>query len=217
MLQDYRDHISSKIVERKVYQQELDKTNKELSLSEEQYQNLIKARFVIAEVAKQTQGKFVSYVESMGTLAVKSVFDRDFKFLINFELKRNKSECTLMIQEGDQEPFIPSTELGGGVLDVISFALRIILWSLQNPRTRNTILLDEPFRFLGDLTPLAGTMLRELSRKMNLQFIITTHSPELAEFADRSWNVTLENGTSVVTPDFEEEKSKIIRRKRIGN
>lgn len=217
MLQNYRNHINKKKVEKTIYDNRLGETGQELISAEDHYNNLLKARFVIAEVAKQTQHKFVQYVENMGTLAIKTVFDRDFRFLVNFEIKRNKSECMLLIQEGDQEPFIPSAELGGGVLDVISFALRIILWSLQNPRTRNTILLDEPFRFLGDLTPLAGTMLKELSRKMNIQFIVTTHSSELAEFADRSWNVSIENGISKVIPNFEEEKPKVLKRRRIAN
>lgn len=207
MLQDYRNHLNSKKVERKVYQSELAKVESDLSNSEEYYNNLLKARFVIAEVAKQTQNKFKSYVESMVTSAVRSIFDRDFKFLVDFEIKRNKSECLLRIQEGDSEPFIPELELGGGMLDTISFALRIVLWSLQNPRTRNILLLDEPFKFVGtdELLDRAGQMLREISHKMGLQLLITTHQPKLAEIADRSWTVSLENGVSKVVPNYASE------------
>jgi len=217
-LSEFQSHIVEKQAERQLIQKELTSIESEITTERENYDNLIKARFILAEVAKLTQTKFTSYVEQLVTMAIKSIFDRPFQFKVDFDLKRNKSECFLRIQEGeDEEPFVPSQELGGGILDIISFALRIVLWSLQNPRSSNTILLDEPFHFLGQLSDKAGSFVREISKKMNLQFIIVTHDENLTPIADRVWKVTHDGKHSVVTQIVGEESKPIIKRKRLTN
>jgi len=212
MLSSYKQHVQDKLAERLVFKNQLIDFTKQIEQAKDLNENQIKARHIIADVAKLTQTKFTSYVEQLVTLAIKSIFDRPFKFKVDFDLKRNKSECFLRIQEGeDEEPFVPSQELGGGVLDIISFSLRIVLWSLQNPRSCNTILLDEPFHFLGKLSDRAGTLVNELSRRMNLQFIIVTHDEVLTNIADAAWKV-VHNGThSVVTQIVGETKSRLLR------
>jgi DNA repair exonuclease SbcCD ATPase subunit len=70
---------------------------------------------------------------------------------------------------------------------------------MANPRTRNTIILDEPFRFLSeDHQEQAGNMMKEISRKLNLQILYITHNPILAEVADRTFNVSIKKGISFV-------------------
>jgi len=216
MLNTYKKHILDKQVERTVFQKQLSEFTHQIVHAKEFNENQIKARFIIAEVAKLTQTKFTSYVEQLVTMAIKSIFDRPFQFKVDFDLKRNKSECFLRIQEGeDEEPFIPKEELGGGMLDAISFALRIVLWSLQNPRSSNTILLDEPFKFVGqdEMLDRAGSMLKEISQRMNIQFIITTHQPKLTDIADAAWKVEHNGKHSIVTQIVGESKPKLLRRR----
>jgi DNA repair exonuclease SbcCD ATPase subunit len=218
ILSKFQSHIVEKQAERYLIQKELATIESEITTERENYDNLIKARFILAEVAKLTQTKFTSYVEQLVTMAIKSIFDRPFQFKVDFDLKRNKSECFLRIQEGeDEEPFVPKDELGGGMLDTISFALRIVLWSLQNPRSSNTILLDEPFHFLGDLSERACSLVKEISSRLNIQFIITTHNESLSSIADKAWRVTNEDGLSKVTLIVGEEDKPILKRKRLTN
>jgi DNA repair exonuclease SbcCD ATPase subunit len=219
MLNTYRRHVLDGLAKRNIYNKELSEKESTLVARKETYENLIKARFILSEVAKLTQTRFTTYVEQLVTMAIKSIFDRPFKFKVDFDLKRNKSECFLRIQEGeDEEPFVPKDELGGGMLDTISFALRIVLWSLQNPRSSNTILLDEPFKFVGqdELLDRAGQMLKEISDRMGIQFIITTHQPKLTDIADKAWKVEHNGRYSKVTQilgETETPKSKLLKRK----
>jgi DNA repair exonuclease SbcCD ATPase subunit len=215
MLNTYRRHVLDGLAKRSIYKKELAEKESTLVARKETYENLIKARFILSEVAKITQTKFTSYVEQLVTMAIKSIFDRPFQFKVDFDLKRNKSECFLRIQEGeDAEPFVPKDELGGGMLDTISFALRIVLWSLQNPRSANTILLDEPFKFVGqdELLDRAGQMLKEISNRMGIQFIITTHQPKLTEIADKAWKVDHNGRYSVVTQIVGDTKPRLLRK-----
>lgn len=159
----------------------------------EQVDQKIKARWVLTEVATITQKQFKTRVETLVTMAIRAVFERPFKFLLEFERKRNKMECRPEIKElvnGKWRTYDPTEDMGGGIVDIISFALRIVLWSLEKPRSRNIIIFDEPMKNLGKLVTLSGQILKEISHKLNFQLIIITHEDALIEVADRAYYVS---------------------------
>ena len=162
------------------------------------YTDLIKARWVLAEVTKLTQERFKQRVESLITMVIRSVFNRDFEFELIMERKRNKFECRPVIKEKGNE-FDLRFDRGGGLIDIISFAFRIVLWSLEKPRTRNTFILDEPFRFLGkSMLKRVGVVLKELAEKLNFQIIMVTHEKELENIADKVFYVSYNGINSFV-------------------
>lgn len=172
---------------------------KNLKQSENLYADLIKARWILAEVTKLTQERFKRRVESLITMVIRSVFDRDFEFELIMERKRNKLECRPIIKENGNE-FDPKFDRGGGLIDVISFAFRLVLWSLEKPSSRNVFILDEPFRFIGKGAMLerAGVMLKELSEKLNFQVIMITHEKQLESIADKVFQVSYKDGKSYI-------------------
>jgi len=100
---------------------------------------------------------------------------------------------------GDGVRMNPSADSGGGAVDVAAFALRLSLWSLQNPRSRNTIILDEPFRFLSkDLHHKAGELLKQISETLGIQLIIVTHEKELQQYANKVFTVDMVDKISYV-------------------
>lgn len=93
----------------------------------------------------------------------------------------------------------PMSASGGGAVDIAAFALRIASWSMNSPRTRNTIILDEPLRFLsGDNQERASAMIKELSQRLGLQFIIITHNEILSSYADRTFTTSLKKGVTKI-------------------
>ena len=172
--------------------QQKDSLTKEINYSE-------KAQSIIQLVAQQTQKELEYHISDIVSLALETIFDDPYKFKIEFVLKRNKTECELLF-EREGELINPLSASGGGVIDVASFALRIALWTLQAPKSRNTIILDESFKFVSkDLLPRVGELLQELSKKLNLQFILVTHLDELEECADKVFQVTIKKGISKIT------------------
>jgi len=176
---------------REVLKQDLKNSNNKLSETKEDRDNHIKAKWVLTEVAMLTQARFKKRVEELITSALKSVFDRDFEFKLIFEIKRKKLECRPVIYEDGIE-YDPEYDKGGGLIDIISFAFRVVLWSLENPRSRSVFILDEPMKHIGkgELLQRAGEMLKEISHKLNFQLIIITHEPLLAEIADKTFEVS---------------------------
>lgn len=197
-MNDIKERLSEAIGKKRLLDVQKKTKIESLKQSENLYNDLIKARFVLTEVVNLTQKRFKQRVESLITMVIRSVFNRDFEFELIMERKRNKLECRPVIKEKGNE-FDPKFERGGGLIDVISFAFRIVLWSLEKPRSRNGFVLDEPFRFLGkEMLKKVGAVLKELSEKLNFQIIMVTHEKELENIADKTFYVSYNGINSFV-------------------
>jgi ABC-type uncharacterized transport system YnjBCD ATPase subunit len=156
------------------------------------------AREIIRAVGIETQRQLQFHISDITSLALEAVFPDPYELKVEFVERRNKTECDLKFVRGDME-IDPLTASGVGAIDVATFALRIASWSMQRPRTRNVIILDEPFRFLSkNYQDKASQMLKELSTRLGLQFIIVTHEEILSEYADKTFQVSINNGYSRV-------------------
>ena len=143
------------------------------------------AREIIREVGQKTQQQLQFHISDVVSLAMESVFADPYSLKVDFVQRRNKTECDLLF-ERDGELSDPISASGGGAVDVAAFALRIASWSMARPRTRNVIILDEPLRFLsGDNQERASSMIKEVSQRLGIQFIIITHNQVLASYADK--------------------------------
>ena len=192
------------IVEQKKGQRDLVTTNissliDKSSLLKKEIKYSEKAQALIQAVAKETQAQLEYHISDIVTLALDTIFDKPYKFKVEFTTRRNKTECDLLFERNGKY-IKPMGGAGGGVIDTASFALRIALWTLKTPKSRSTIILDEPFKHLHkSLLPRACDLLQELRNKLNLQFIIVTHLDELAECADKPFEVRLKKNVSKVS------------------
>jgi DNA repair exonuclease SbcCD ATPase subunit len=157
------------------------------------------AHEIIREVGIKTQEQLQYHISDITSLALEAVFDDPYELIAEFVQRRNKTECDLYFQR-EGEHMDPISASGGGAVDVAAFALRIAAWTMQTPKRRNTIILDEPLRFLSrDLQGRASQMIKELNEKLKLQFIIITHEETLTEYADKTFQVNLKKGISHVS------------------
>ena len=157
------------------------------------------AREIVREVGLATQQQLQVHISDIVSLALESVFDDPYELVVEFIQRRNKTECDLHF-ERDGHQMKPLDSSGYGAVDVASLALRIASWSMQAPKKRNVIILDEPLRFLSeDKQERASQMIKELSDRLGIQFIIVTHNATLAGYADKVFRVRMRNKKSVVT------------------
>lgn len=187
------EQLKSKFI---AYKTEASLILNDLEIKENEYKslknyndNLQKARVVISEAGKSTQNFLKSFIEEMVSTALQAVFEEDYIFVIDFDIKRNRPEAKVSLKIRGEE-VDPKDSVGGGVLDVASFALRVVLWSIQNPRSSNTIVLDESFKFLHGNLENASQLLKKLSKDLGLQFIIVTQLIELSQYADKVFLVS---------------------------
>lgn len=168
-------------------------TQKQLEKAEQDYQNAMEARFIINYVAKYTQQQLEMRITNIVSMALAAVFPDPYQFKLVFNERRNQTEADLLLVR-DGEELSPVEGAGGGVLDVVSFALRIAVLLMSNHR--RIIILDEPFRHLSaDLQPKASEMMKMLSDKLGIQFIMVSHEDGIINCADNI--ITIKQGQTV--------------------
>lgn len=187
ILQDIRDAKSRRDLLVKQEKEERARAQK----AESDRENYVAARTVIQKVALHTQKELEYKFSNIVTTALAAVFDEPYEFIARFVERRNKMECDLMLHRDGVDYGITDT-VGGGVVDIVAFAIRIAYWSLR--KNRSVFILDEPFRNLSpNYHPKASEMLKMLSTKMKLQFIMVSHQKGMIEYADKIFDVS--NGT----------------------
>lgn len=182
--------IDSDLLRNKNY---LDNLNKRIKLLEQ-------AQVFLQKIAQDTQSNLKFQIEDIVNLALETCFPNEYKFQLQFNIARGKTDAELVfLSQKTGRPIDPMNASGGGVVDLTSFALRIASYALEQG-IDNVIILDEPFRFISrDLQVRAGEILKTLSEKLGLQILMVTHIGEMIDIADKVFEVKKNSdGRSIV-------------------
>lgn len=199
MINDLRSKLERLKGKQQQIEQDLTSAQETLKNSTRSLHRHEEAREVIRAVGKRTQDSISFHISDITSLALSAIFKDPYELKVEFVQRRNKTECDLLF-ERDGMKADPMSASGGGTVDVAAFALRIASWSMMSPRSRPTIILDEPFRFVSaDNQERASAMIKEISQRLGLQFIIVTHNDVLASYADRTFTTSLRKGITKIT------------------
>lgn len=199
-LTKYETFLNDKKAEKRLFEEDIKFLQSDIAKRSDYLSALDEALDVLNVVGILVQEEFQEVVEILVTQALKFVFGDSHSFEIDSIIARNQPEVHMYIVI-DGERFSPEDdELSGGQANVVSFALRVIMWAIQYDRTRPTLVFDEPFRCLHgtDNATSIKEMIQYLSKTLNLQFIIVTQDEELTNAADISFLVRKERGISKV-------------------
>jgi recombinational DNA repair ATPase RecF len=198
-LQTIRQELEQRKGARNKVKKDLKNSKKERTRQNLKLQQTEKALEISKQVGLKTQQELEYHINNLVSAAITSVFpDNPYKFRALFIERRGKTECDLML-ERDGELVNALNSAGGGVVDVVSLALRIASLSMKSNHIHPVLLLDEPFKHLSiDLQNRAEQMLHELASKVNIQIICNSHTISGIENADRVFQSTIKNGRSII-------------------
>lgn len=149
-----------------------------LKEAKEHLQAVEKAQELFQSVAQQIQQQAHQQIARVVTRCLETVFDDPYEFKIYFEQKRGKTEARIVLVRRGNE-LRPTKDVGGGVVDVVAFALEVAVLVLKRPPARRMLLLDEPFKHLSEnYRPRVRELIIKLSQELGIQFIIITHDEE---------------------------------------
>lgn len=161
------------------------------------------AREVIREVGLKTQQQLQYHISDITSLALEAVFDNPYELVVEFVQRRNKTECDLFfVRNGNRMNPIDSS--GVGAIDVAAFALRVASWSMQYPKSRNVLILDEPFKHLKGKKPNQRVleMIKQISEKLNFQIIMISDEriprEDIIEAADKVFEMEIVNDVTQI-------------------
>ena len=151
--------------------------------------NINKAKIIILTVSEHTQKQLELHISKIVSLAMASVFKNPYQLKLIFKNRRGKTEADILFYR-NKKFLDPITSSGGGVVDIASFALLISLWSLSFPNISNTLIFDEPFKFLSkEYQTKATKMVQRLTKELGLQIIMISHNKTFILSADRVFTV----------------------------
>jgi len=164
---------------------------------------LLSSVLKLLEQCNITSREFVrTEVEKMVSQALQGIFEDPYiKFNINFVIKHNQTEAEFVLsREDDEESKIKGDILatyGGGLADIISIALRIIVMQLL--KVKGPLILDEPGKNVSEeYISNFGKFLTQISKTFGRQIIMVTHNERLALFANNTIKITQINRVSKV-------------------
>jgi DNA repair ATPase RecN len=160
-------------------------------------------RILLNQAAEQAREQAKKQIEMVVTNALQSIFSADLRFSIEMAESRGRVEAEFYVTStyggAEQVRNRPQEARGGGVVDVISLALRIVLMELTSPKFAGPIILDEPAKHVSDEFSLhVAEFLRSVSESFGRQVLMVTHNEALAESANMAYRIEIKEGRSVV-------------------
>lgn len=142
---------------------------------------------IIQGVAAATQDQLRVRLEGITKTALDVVFPGSYTFKVEFTPRRGRTEVDMWLDK-DGTRMNPLDSNGGGVVDVISLALRICCLTLST--NARVLLLDEPFKFIrGKARQRLGDMLKAISRRLGIQVIMVADVSDTGIIPDREFRV----------------------------
>jgi len=191
--------ITRKLGQRDAVLAAIERDRTKLELHEETVRTRSLAIEIVHTAAEARRQELKERVESLVTKALRAVFQReDFEFGFNVRVRGDILGIVPVLRskfgDRDLETAIVDGH-GGGVADVVSFILRVIVLSLARPRVAPIMILDETFKHVSpEYLRGVSVLMKELSVSAGIQFILVTHKSELLDAADVIYRASLGAG-----------------------
>lgn len=170
-----------------------------------QYYNTLEQVMVLFQLTSEFARKQAKdQIESLVTKCLQYIFESNIEFSIELEESRNKSNAEFYVINDTPDFFLktkPEQSRGGGVVDIVSLALRISFLQTHKPPIQGPLILDEPAKHVSeDYIYNVGDFLKQTSEMFNRQIIMVTHNTHLAALSNNSHRVDISGTISKVTP-----------------
>ena len=142
-------------------------------------------------------------IETLVTKCLQYVFENNIEFVIELEELRNKANAEFYVTSDSNGIIIktkPELSRGGGVVDIVSLALRIAFLQIHKPQIEGPLILDEPAKHVSeDYIYNVGEFLKQTSEIFGRQILMVTHNNYLAAIGNKAYRVEYKDTISKCT------------------
>ncbi|TJX16236.1 ATPase [Tissierella creatinini] len=143
-------------------------------------------------------------IETLVTKCLQYVFESNIEFVIELDELRNKANAEFYVVTDSDGIIIktkPELSRGGGVVDIVSLALRIAFLQIHKPQIQGPLILDEPAKHVSEEYIFnVGEFLKQTSEMFGRQIVMVTHNNHLAAISNKSYRVEYHQNISKCTP-----------------
>jgi DNA repair exonuclease SbcCD ATPase subunit len=139
-------------------------------------------------------------IESLVTNCLQYIFDNNIEFKIEIEELYGKANAEFYVITKADDMIIktkPEQSRGGGVVDIISLALRISFLEVHKPKIEGPLILDEPAKHVSeDYIFNVADFLKRTSEMFDRQIIMVTHNNHLSSIGTNAYRVYMKGTES---------------------
>jgi len=165
---------------------------------------LEQVKAVLQSTSEYAREQAKQQIELLVSHALQYVFGSEIEFSIKLNIVRNRPEAEFYVVSKYGSLTVenrPEDARGGGVVDVISLALRIAMLQSYQPDINGPLVLDEPAKHVSeDYIANVAEFLRYVSQVFGRQVIMVTHNRTLTDIADTAYKVEMKDGKSQLLP-----------------
>jgi DNA repair exonuclease SbcCD ATPase subunit len=138
-------------------------------------------------VQRSTRDRIKEAFEQTVTFALKSIYQKDYQFQLDFSQRGNLGELDFKLKAPENQGFLDIKDCtAGGSFDIISLALRFVLLQVMRPKVEGFVVLDEPTKMLSrEFRANEYNFYKYIAEKLGRQLLIITHSQELIDSAEQ--------------------------------
>ncbi|NLL06251.1 MAG: ATPase [Clostridiaceae bacterium] len=163
---------------------------------------LEKVKVLLQRVSEFAREQSRIQIEALVTNCLQYIFDASLEFKIEINEVRGRPEAEFYVISkygGTEIKTKPQDARGGGVIDIISLAIRIAMLECSNLDNKGPIILDEPAKHVSDdYINQVAEFLKQVTQMFNRQVIMVTHNRHLSEMADKWYRIEMSDGVSVI-------------------
>lgn len=190
------------IGEKNSIENNIKRLKEELSELDENSKDLILVDTLLKETADFSRIQTSKEIERIVSACLNLVFNNNMKFKIELSQSRGKNSAEFYLIEKDENKeykYKIEDTRGGGVIDILSLALRISFLLNSSLDTNDLIILDEPAKHVSDdyIFNIAD-FIKKISEEFNKQIIIISHNEHLSSIGNISYRIHKENFNSVI-------------------
>jgi len=197
-IRQLENQLTIKKAQQELLRKQLAEAECVLNVSTKDIEIAQKVVVVFQKASEYARQQMKHTIEEIVTNALQVVFGREMRFVVELGTRAGAPIAEFFVVEGDLK-CSPMDAKGGGLVDVISTAMRLAVLELYEPRIEGAVLLDEPGKMVSSMyAENFAYFLKEYCHKAKRQIIMVTHNLVLAEAGDKTFRVSLNNGVSEV-------------------
>ena len=182
--------------------EQIEDTSEELSNIDEKVNLLEKVNILLQKTSEYARLQSKQQIEVIVSNCLQYIFDSNMEFIIEIEELYGKPNAEFYVITKDEKEVIktkPELSRGGGVVDIISLALRVSFLQVHKPLIQGPLILDEPAKHVSeDFIFNVADFLKRTSEMFSRQIIMVTHNHHLSSISTNAYRVHLEGTKSIV-------------------
>lgn len=205
-LQEKEQVYQRRLGQKEELERQLAETQEGLQKLTTRIETLEQVQVLFQKAAEESRELGRAALEAAARTALQYVYGNSRTVHLALGESRGRPEAQLLVgfigPDGEERLTNPGEdEEGGGVINVLSLALRMAILELFSPPLVGPLLLDEPTSMVSvEESEHVTDFLKEVARSTGRQVLLVTHSPELAAGADRQFQVVMVDGISEIRP-----------------